>query len=204
MNKVFKICVVILGVLILTLPIYLYINQFGIGVWKEHQEWGVMGSYFGGVMGPLITSISIVFLGYQIREQRLQRNLEFIGRQSRQHEKDLLNLIPKLSTILKSEPFYSSVKFTMINYDKKVYLGDREGAKNEVKKLVKSYFREFHVWLAIDLNYRDLAKVDYSRYKKVTYYLLSECELECLHYLNKVSNSFCDINNEVCTFINKT
>ena len=36
------------------MPIVLYAYKFGIGLWDSNADWAAMGSYFGGVLGPLI------------------------------------------------------------------------------------------------------------------------------------------------------
>ncbi|EOG7766892.1 hypothetical protein ACLIOJ_004884, partial [Vibrio parahaemolyticus] len=35
---------------------------FGFGLWSSHSRWGELGSFFGGVFGPIFSFISIVIL----------------------------------------------------------------------------------------------------------------------------------------------
>ncbi|PKG80057.1 hypothetical protein CXF80_18110 [Shewanella sp. Actino-trap-3] len=171
-RKIF-VAVVIGCSIALILPITLYIYKFGFGLWDKHSDWALMGSYFGGVVGPIITSISIVFLGYQLREQLIQRKSENL-------EKDILHLIPKLSDALREESFNSALRISALLYKEKIASDDSEGAKEVINNLVESYFKQFNIWLSVDSNYRELAKVNFPRYKNVSLYLLSECELEDL------------------------
>ncbi|OOE64670.1 hypothetical protein [Salinivibrio kushneri] len=57
----------------LLIPIYLYVSQFGIGLWDDHTKWAEMGSFFGGILGPIITVISVSFLYFQLRDHQKQQ-----------------------------------------------------------------------------------------------------------------------------------
>ncbi|MFC1503451.1 hypothetical protein ACFL53_03755, partial [Pseudomonadota bacterium] len=188
---------------VVLLPIITYGYKFGFGFWDSHEDWGYMGSYFGGVMGPIMTSLSLFFLAWQIREQLIQRKLEFTNQKSNQCEKDILNITPKLAQVLNDVNFTSTIKVAMASYDEKYKLQGADEARDEVKMLVETYYKEFNLWLSIDVNFRGLASIDYTRYKKLTYYMLSECELEGLYYLNKVSNRLSNESNTLCTLLMK-
>ncbi|EJL6467360.1 hypothetical protein ACHELS_004227 [Vibrio vulnificus] len=49
-------------IFLIATPIYLYSYQFGFGLWSSHSRWGELGSFFGGVFGPIFSFISIVIL----------------------------------------------------------------------------------------------------------------------------------------------
>jgi len=59
--------------LALLIPIWLYISQFGIGLWSDHTKWAEMGSFFGGILGPIVTVISVSFLYAQIKAHQKQQ-----------------------------------------------------------------------------------------------------------------------------------
>lgn len=57
----------VIGVTFIATPIGLYIDKFGFGYWGEHQKWAEFGSYIGGVVTPILTLITIVFLLLQLK-----------------------------------------------------------------------------------------------------------------------------------------
>ncbi|MGF1760978.1 hypothetical protein L4D76_24260 [Photobacterium sagamiensis] len=88
------------------LPIVLYINQFGFGVWclvfgvwTDHSKWAEMGSFFGGVLGPIITVISVTFLYVQLKEHQKQQQYTLDTLKLQKIESD----IAFFSSIVKSE-----------------------------------------------------------------------------------------------------
>lgn len=48
--------------ILISTPMILYIHKFGFGLWNSHTRWGELGSFFGGVFGPLFSLISIIIL----------------------------------------------------------------------------------------------------------------------------------------------
>lgn len=44
------------------IPIGFYGWKFGIGLWETNEEWANLGSFFGGVLGPIFTLISVLLL----------------------------------------------------------------------------------------------------------------------------------------------
>lgn len=44
------------------LPVVLYIYKFGIGLWDESSKWAELGTFFGGVLGPLLSFFSVILL----------------------------------------------------------------------------------------------------------------------------------------------
>lgn len=51
-------------ILIISMPIILYIYKFGFGLWGQHSGCSNMGGFFGGILGPVLAAMSLVFLGY--------------------------------------------------------------------------------------------------------------------------------------------
>ena len=51
-------------------PAILYLNQFGFGLWEKHEDWAFLGAFFGGVLGPLFTFITVLLLIMTLRETK--------------------------------------------------------------------------------------------------------------------------------------
>ncbi|MGR2701714.1 hypothetical protein [Vibrio campbellii] len=60
--KFIKIAVAASCISMVALPILTYIDHFGIGYWRSNSDWGSFGSFFGGVLGPVLSFISIIIL----------------------------------------------------------------------------------------------------------------------------------------------
>ncbi|WP_372763232.1 hypothetical protein [Pseudoalteromonas sp.] len=84
---------------IVLLPVALYINQFGFGTWVEHTKWAEMGSFFGGILGPIITVISVTFLYKQLKEHQKQQQYALDSLKLQKIESD----IAFFSSIVKKE-----------------------------------------------------------------------------------------------------
>ncbi|UPW20554.1 hypothetical protein M0C34_09975 [Agarivorans sp. TSD2052] len=180
-------------------PTGLYTYKFGIGLWNSHEDWARMGGFFGGVVGPLITGFSLIFLGLQLKEQLVQRKMELIDKKSSHYEKDISALIPKLALSLENVKFKGGLKFTNLKYEIHEKAGECEKANQLVEEFVESFFQIFNIWASIDNNYRELARIDYQRYRALTFYILIECELEDLYHLNLLTNRFEKIEEVLCT-----
>lgn len=60
-KKILTISLAILSFLVF-LPIVFYCWKFGVGLWETNEEWANLGSFFGGVLGPIFTLISVLLL----------------------------------------------------------------------------------------------------------------------------------------------
>ncbi|MPW31026.1 hypothetical protein F9L16_18740 [Agarivorans sp. B2Z047] len=158
-----------------------------------------MGSFFGGVVGPLITGFSLIFLGLQLKAQLVQRKMELTDKKSSHYEKDISALIPKLALSLETMDYKAGLRFTNLMYEKHLEAGEDKKAKQLLEDFVESFFQNFNIWASIDNNYRELAKIDYQRYRALTFYILIECELEDLYHLNLITNRFEETNEVLCT-----
>lgn len=92
-----------LAAILIAAPIGLYIDKFGLGYWDEHEKWGELGSYFGGVVTPILTGITLIFLLLQLKY--LAKGLE----SERQH---------RIQTDTNSEVDY----FISLIYEKVTYI----------------------------------------------------------------------------------
>ncbi|WP_444886691.1 hypothetical protein [Microbulbifer sp. JMSA008] len=69
---------VLLGV---ATSVFLYFYKFGLGLWDDHSKWGELGSFFGGVIGPLLAAASVIYLAQQVRLQKEKEELQFREKQ---------------------------------------------------------------------------------------------------------------------------
>jgi hypothetical protein len=67
MNKTLSVILIILTLILLSIPIYFYYLNFGLGFWKTSTQWAELGSFFGGVLGPLLSFISIIILWISLK-----------------------------------------------------------------------------------------------------------------------------------------
>ncbi|WP_157577417.1 hypothetical protein [Shewanella waksmanii] len=56
-----------IAILAVVMPIGLYIDNFGVGYWSNHTHWAELGSFFGGILTPILTFISIILILLQLR-----------------------------------------------------------------------------------------------------------------------------------------
>jgi len=64
---------IVVGTLIM-FPFILYVLNFGPALSASHQRWSEFGSFYGGVVGPLLTLTTVVFLYSQLRLQQSNQN----------------------------------------------------------------------------------------------------------------------------------
>ena len=84
-------------------PIFLYIKVFGFGFWDEHTKWAELGSFFGGVLGPIITVISVGFLFLQLRANNKQQQHTIDTLKLQKIEADIAFFLPIVRTELSRE-----------------------------------------------------------------------------------------------------
>ena len=86
-KKSYKILFIILTVLVILSPIFLYAYKFGIGLWNTPEQWGSLGDFFGGVLNPLLGFLSLIFLLITLTQNQkaLSQNKEALN----QNEKAL-------------------------------------------------------------------------------------------------------------------
>lgn len=75
-------CFIICAALVLA-PISLYIFKFGIGLWNDTSKWAELGSFFGGVLGPMLSFFSVILLlaTVYLTDQSLNKSKESLEQQ---------------------------------------------------------------------------------------------------------------------------
>lgn len=189
-------------IVILIMPIVLYVYKFGIGLWDSNADWAAMGSYFGGVLGPLITGVSLLFLAFQLREQVIQSKVEYVDRKCSHSESSIRENLPRLSKYL-SQDFGSVLRITKLACKDLIRDGQLDTAREESRKVVRVYFKEFQTWNILDSNLRELYSLDYSRYHKMSLHLLAEQELEVIYDLHLLCDLLAKTSSEPCVLLKK-
>lgn len=181
--------------LMIAVSICLYINQFGVGVWENHEDWARMGSFFGGIFGPILASLSLLFLAY---EYHLGKKHKLVA----VFENDVMAFLPKLSARLLDTSFKSDMEEIIISYKRLIY----KNKEREAKILISTYIAEnirFHtLWFQIDASMRHIRKSSKFRHERMRAYILSECEIADLVLLDEVRlASAPNASKEGCLFL---
>lgn len=95
--------ILVIAILSLSLVIAVYVSKFGFGLWNEHSKWAELGSFFGGVLGPILAFTSLLYLAFQVemqwKESQASRLQSEINNRESYISTNLRILIPKLSEV---------------------------------------------------------------------------------------------------------
>lgn len=180
MNRVILSLVVLLVVGLVVLPIVFYVSKFGIGLWSDHEDWARMGSYFGGVMGPIVTSISIVFLGYQIREQFLEKRESRILAICEECESDIKEYAEKIRNHLLLEENQVALDEVLRRNKATVEGGNPEEGKEIIREFIANNLELSSMWVQIDASMRTLSNLNRRKLKRMNAYLFSKLHVKNL------------------------
>jgi hypothetical protein len=181
-------------------PIILYINQFGLGVWNNHEDWARMGSYFGGVVGPIITTISLLFLGWQIGIQTKQRKEESTLHVCAECETDINNYLPKIIEFVSSEEKLEVMKAILAKNKYLVEHGRQDEAIKMVKDYISSELAIYSIWFHIDSCLRTLQKGKMYKFRRMRTRIFSEIDIEFITYLEGIRMALNKNKIETCLF----
>ncbi|TCW22127.1 hypothetical protein [Vibrio crassostreae] len=107
-------------------PIIFYVYQFGVGFWRNNEDWAYLGTYLGGVLGPILTFASVILLLLTLKE-------------TRSANKEQLKLLRK-------QQFDSSF-FNTMNSLKLALDGAKYGRSIRVHELYDNFFSEANIWV---------------------------------------------------------
>ncbi|KOE05687.1 hypothetical protein ACS82_00760 [Vibrio parahaemolyticus] len=68
MNKKIEIMFWAVILVLILLPVASYIHVFGFGFWTTSTEWAELGGFFGGVLGPILSFVSILILWLSLKQ----------------------------------------------------------------------------------------------------------------------------------------
>ncbi|NRB22729.1 hypothetical protein [Shewanella sp.] len=121
-TKKFKRIVIISSIFLISPIVLSYVYQFGHGgLSNKTQDWANFSTYVGGLLTPIITFFTIVFLYFQIRSSREESELQ-IAENSRSVERQLCHLqdTRTIEMITAEINYLVSVLFNMISEPQKV------------------------------------------------------------------------------------
>ncbi|MBD0787216.1 hypothetical protein HUO09_12750 [Vibrio sp. Y2-5] len=154
--------VVIAGILII-IVFAVYRWHFQGAFSANHQRWAEFGSYFGGVLGPILVFFSLLFLARQIELQRSDMKLNAQDVELRYREDYISRHLHLLKTQLdepvNNEPFHSLI---LIIYRKALFTVD-----DPLFKLAMSAKTEaMMTWVSISIALTRIKHVNHERYRE--------------------------------------
>jgi len=94
----------ILATIPIALILALYTYRFGFFFWFEHSKWAEFGSFFGGVIGPVLAFFSLLYLAFQIELQWKEHKSARIDAEIKQLEDSIsLNTLILISKLNKED-----------------------------------------------------------------------------------------------------
>ena len=108
------------------IPIVFYFYTFGLGLWERNEDWAYLGSFFGGVLGPAFTLMSVVLLVLTLRETRGSNKLQLELADKQYFDNYFYNSLTAIKLSLES-----------IKYGRPIRVGDHYG----------NFFAEASVWV---------------------------------------------------------
>ncbi len=156
-----------------TIPPIFYLCQFGFGLWDKNEDWAHLGSFFGGVLGPAFTFMSVLLLVETLEETR-KSNKKQLALVHKQHFDNLFfNSLTAIKMSLKSPKygceikdshpcdFFSEaddwvVKNFKISGDRDLYEDAWETAKNYIRKHPRVFDSEVSLLVPILIKIKEL------------------------------------------------
>lgn len=185
----------------LFLPLLFYINIFNGSFSSTSTEWNDFGSYYGGVVGPILSFVSIILILYNIKLQ----NDSIIGTNKDFNTK--LEYYSSQIDILNQQKFDNHFH-QLLNYKKHIIdsyqKGNREGFdifNMNMKELLENARIEKHNHrpIIISGNPNSESEQLFSKYLNVFNYIIDIAAtinnnqfIEKLHYYNLLFNSLID------------
>lgn len=186
MNKWMKVVCFSLLLVAIFLPIGLYIKAFGIGLWDKHEDWARMGSFFGGMLGPIITGSTLVFLGMQIKLQSQQRRDEEIRYICSECEGDIIKALPIAEKFFDSRDSVSELKKKWKDYRDAKNSGDNKKASELAEQAFEGDFYFLASWSQIEVSLRTLKNLNSDKYNIMRWYIFAKFDVHALGYVDSL------------------
>ena len=202
-NKILRAGVFVLVLVIVITPIFLYVKKFGIGLWDSHDDWAKMGDYFGGILGTILTTISVVFLALQIREQSKIRREELINRISFECDQDVRLYTEKVKAILSDSIVTAQLIQTIMKHDDFKKSGNFE----EAKKLIEEYFYEnlelCSAWTQVYSSMKKLFELDMRIYRRSRAYVISAMDMQHISFMDALVSIYVEKERNSSLFLDR-
>lgn len=185
LKKNFSWVFVIFGLTVILIPVVLYFHKFGFGLWDSHEDWAMMGDFFAGTLGPIITAFSLIFLGLQVKEQTSQRKAGEVSRRCHESVVDIKMYIEKTK-----EKLPGRVDANLADSAREIFRIE-EGLSNEdLDEVIRVFVRDnislFNSWCMVDQELRFLKREDFAQYQRMHRYILSHIDAKDLIGLEKI------------------
>lgn len=95
---------------LILLPVISYIYVFGFGFWSTSTQWAELGGFFGGVLGPILSFISILILWLSLKQS---------ANDSQSQVNALENQVKYIALTSFDSTFYSALKLISEQSQKK-------------------------------------------------------------------------------------
>ena len=178
------------------LVVFLYIYQFGFGLWSDHTKWAELGSFFGGVLGPILAFFSLLYLAFQVEMQWKESKEARI-------ESEISNRESNISTNLKIIEPRLIKDDSLINAPFKelilrIYRDKDLENKNfeEIKWGLSARSETMVLWLNISAALSYIKKVDEARYLNQLILVQVKLDRELCRALDRVVKIATDIKFE--------
>ncbi|MFM5495563.1 hypothetical protein ACET9I_03165 [Aeromonas veronii] len=121
----------VLGIGIVTgASIISYLIQFGFGFWDDNEDWGYLGSFFGGVLGPLFSFASFYLLLLTLKETKSSNDAQ----------------LAHMETQLFEDRFFNTMNIIKLSLESKVNILENSNQKNGFYSEANSWVCEnFHI-----------------------------------------------------------
>ncbi|MGQ0333108.1 hypothetical protein [Halomonas elongata] len=186
MNKWVKVACCSLLVVAIFLPIGLYIKVFGVGLWDKHEDWARMGSFFGGILGPIITGSTLVFLGMQIKLQSQQRRDEEVRHICSECERDILKALPIIEEFFVDGENISKIQQQWEKYRDAKKAGDKEKAFDVAKEAFSGSFYFLASWSQVEVSLSKLKDLNPNKYNVMRWHIFSRLDVYVLGYVDSL------------------
>ncbi len=108
------------------IPVGVYAYNFGIGFWNTNEDWAYLGTFFGGVLGPILTFASVLLLILTLKETQSANKAQLVLLQKQQFDNSFFNTLNSIKISLEGAKYRHQVK---------------------VDELYDNFFSEANVWV---------------------------------------------------------
>ncbi|PAJ71753.1 hypothetical protein CJF42_24990 [Pseudoalteromonas sp. NBT06-2] len=188
--------ILISAILCLFFVMSIYYYQFGIGFWSDHTKWAELGSFFGGILGPIFAFFTLLYLAFQVemqwKESKAARIESEVNNRENYISTNLQILMPKLSAIDSSKNAPMAEIILRMHRDENL---DKDNLQL-IKLGLSARAETLVVWVNIAAALSYLKAVDENRYLNQLTIVTVQIGQELCSALDRVVRLATDINFE--------